>query len=291
MGVGEKFKTFCEGLTIPTEDRQTISKRCKAITLRLNKDFWGSESEVDHSFYTGSYGRGTATRGCSDIDLLMVLPVELYEKYKAYTSNGPSALLQAVKKSIATTYSTTDIGADGQVVVVSFTDGVQFEVVPGFAAEGGGYIFPDSNNGGSWKFTNPKPEIRAVQELNEATKGNMVNLCRMVRRWRDQHGVYMGGLLVDTFCYKFLSEWAHKERGYLFYDWMTRDFFRYLSEIDDTQEYWIAPGSGQRVNRKGSFSKKAKAAYEQAVKAIEHEGKGQETSANTCWRAIYGTGF
>lgn len=288
MGVGEKFRAFCEGLTIPADARQIIAKRCRGITWRLNKDFWDSESETSHSFYTGSYGRGTATRGCSDIDLIMELPVAVYNRYKAYTSNGPSALLQAVKRSIVTTYSTTDVGADGQVVLVTFSDGIHFEVVPGFPVQGGGYIFPDSNNGGMWRFTNPKPEIEAVREVNDITGGNLTNLARLVRRWRDQNGVYMGGLLVDTFCHRFLSDWSYRDKGYVYYDWMTRDFFKYLSELDDAQEYWMAPESGQRVNRKGPFRMKATTAYRNALKAVEYEAQGESEAADIYWRLIYG---
>lgn len=291
MSVAEKFRDYAATLTIPSDDRQTISTRCKSITKRLNRDFWGSDSDVNHSFYTGSYGRGTATRGCSDIDLIMELPVETYHRFDAYKTNGQSALLQAVKNSVATTYPNTIMGADGQVVVVWFSDHTRFEVVPAFAADGGGYLFPDSNGGGSWRFTNPKPEIQALAWSDAASKGNLKNLARLARRWRDNSEVYMGGLLVDTFCHRFMESWEHRDKSYLYYDYMTRDFFAFLKDIDDSQQYWIAPGSGQRVDRKGSFQRKAKTAYENALEAVRHEAKGEEWSANQYWRAIYGTGF
>ena len=34
--------------------------RYKEITKAVNRTFWNSESETDHSRYVGSYGRGTA---------------------------------------------------------------------------------------------------------------------------------------------------------------------------------------------------------------------------------------
>ena len=60
------------------------------------------------------------------------------------------ALLQSVKSSIEKTYSTSNIGADGQVIQVTFTDGITFEVVPVFTNKGGSYTFPDTNSGGRW---------------------------------------------------------------------------------------------------------------------------------------------
>lgn len=287
MGVAEKFEKFCGRLTI--DNRPTIAARYQAITLRLNKDFWSSESEVDHSFYTGSYGRDTAARGTSDVDVIMALPADVYHRYDKHAGNGQSALLQAVRSSIQKTYSSTDVGADGQVVVVGFTDDMVFEVVPGFLCEDKTYAFPDSNDGGRWRYTNPKPEIKAIGDLNKVTNGNLVNLARMVRKWRDANGIRLGGLLVDTFCYRFLSDWQYKDKGFVYYDWMTKDFFEYLSKEDDTKTYWLAPGSNQQANKKGPFAKAAKAAHNRAVEAIAHEGKNEDWAANQDWSAIYGS--
>ena len=287
VGIGERFKTFCERLTI--DNRSDVSARYKAITKRLNKDFWGSESETDNSFYTGSYGRGTAARGCSDIDVIMALPSDVYYQYDKHKNNGQSALLQAVRDSILKTYSSTAVGADGQVVAVSFTGGMVFEIVPAFACDDGTYTFPNSNGGGAWRSTNPKPEIKAIGDLNTLTKGNMVNLARMVRKWRDANGVNLGGLLVDTLCYNFLSDWTSKDKGYLYYDFMTRDFFEFLAKEDDNKAYWLAPGSRQQANRKGPFSRAAKTAQNHAITAIAHDNKGEEWSANKEWGAIYGS--
>jgi len=58
MGVGEDFKTFCNKLTI--NNRDNIETRCKAITKRLNLDFWNLYSDTAHRLYVGSYGRDTA---------------------------------------------------------------------------------------------------------------------------------------------------------------------------------------------------------------------------------------
>ncbi|WP_196594496.1 SMODS domain-containing nucleotidyltransferase [Pectinatus sottacetonis] len=42
--------------------RKTISTRYQRITKAVNRAFWDSESEMEHSMYTGSYGRGTAIK-------------------------------------------------------------------------------------------------------------------------------------------------------------------------------------------------------------------------------------
>ncbi|MDP2104321.1 MAG: nucleotidyltransferase, partial [Candidatus Gracilibacteria bacterium] len=78
---------------------------------------------------------------------------------------------------------------------------------------------------------------------------------------------------------------------FIYYDWMIRDFFLYLSNLDENQEYWLAPGSNQRVNRKGSFNYKARQAYNRALDAIVYEDKDMPNCANGEWREIFGSKF
>src|SRR4028118_1233970 len=148
MQVAFNFRTLCNNLTVEQTTRRTIAERYETINWRLNLDFWRTSDP--HSLYVGSYGRGTAVRGFSDLDIIFILPPHLEAKYNAYQYNGQSALLKAVKHSLQKTYPTTDIGGDGQVVVIQFTDNIKFEVVPVFEKKDGSFSYPDSNNGGSW---------------------------------------------------------------------------------------------------------------------------------------------
>ena len=141
MGLAGWFNEFCSNLKV--KDGGIISTRYKKITKRLNTDYWSTESDTSHSLYVGSYGRGTAIQGFSDLDMIFQLPCSQYERYDNYSGNGQSALLQAVKKSIEKTYSTTSISGDGQVILVSFNDGITFEVVPVFINKDDSFKYPD----------------------------------------------------------------------------------------------------------------------------------------------------
>ena len=116
---------------IDKDTRSLISTRYKRITKAVNTEFWNNTSETAHSRYVGSYGRGTAIN-VSDIDVLMELPNEEYEYFTSLTGNGQSRLLQAVKDAIIDTYPNTNVKGDGQVVVVNFSDGMKFEILPAF---------------------------------------------------------------------------------------------------------------------------------------------------------------
>lgn len=290
MGVYEDFKTFCSNLSIPNHVRSSISQRYRRITRRLNLDFWDIDSETQHSMYVGSYGRGTAIKGFSDLDMIFWLPKEYFYRYSGYSYNGQSAMLQDVRRSLLQTYPSTEIGGDGQVVVVSFTDGITFEVVPAFLNEDGSFTYPDSNDGGRWRKTNPKPEIEAIASMDAICNGNLKRLCKMVRAWKRTWNVPMGGLLIDTLAYRFLQDWKYKEESFLYYDWMSRDFFKFLSEEPD-RTYWLAVGSGQYIWGKGNFQNKAKKCYNLSLKAIEYYSNEQNWSARRVWREIYGNAF
>ena len=103
FNVGIAFERFCSSLKMSESDQKTISMRYHSITRRINTDYWGSSSDVNHSLYVGSYGRDTEIFS-SDIDMLIQLPYDTYAKFNSYSSNGQSALLQEVKHVIEKTY-------------------------------------------------------------------------------------------------------------------------------------------------------------------------------------------
>lgn len=282
MTVAEMFEQFLNNLGI--DNKEQISDRYGEITCAINQAFRDTDSKTANSLQVGSYGRGTAIKGVSDLDMLYFMPAASWERYK---DGRQSVLLQDVKNAIKDRYSRTEMWGDGQVVVVSFGN-QEIEVVPVFEQEDGSFIYPNTNNGGSWPTTKPRSEISAILAMDKVKNGNFRHLCRMARAWKNKHGVAMGGLLIDTLAYRFLESTAeYDSKSYLYYDLMARDYFKYLSELED-QDYYLAPGSNQRVLVKKKFQKKAKKAYDLCLKAIEAEG--QEGSSRK-WKKVFGRPF
>lgn len=290
MSVATNFETFCNDLLIGTSLRSTISTRYLNICTRLNKDFWNMDTDSGGR-YIGSFGRNTANGRISDIDMLFEMSLSTYNTYDSYIGNGQSALLQAVKKSIATTYPSTDPKGDGQIVVVKFADGMKIEVLPAFKKSDDSYTFADSNNGGSWKTTNPIPEIKAVTNGDELTNYNLRRLCRITRAWKYYCDVPINGLLIDSLAFRFLTNWSYRDKSYLYYDWMCRDFFEYLNNQTENQTIWYAIGSSQLIYNPDNFRYKATVAFNKAKEAIQYQTDDKEWSAKQKWREIYGNRF
>ncbi|MGO6783317.1 SMODS domain-containing nucleotidyltransferase [Rhizobium ruizarguesonis] len=291
MGVAEEFTQFKNAYNIDKELISSIASRYQRITGQLNKDFRDTDSKTANSLYVGSYGRDTSAKGISDLDMAYTLPGSLYYQYDAYTTNGQSALLQAVKKSIQNTYTTSESFGDGQVVVVKFTDGITFEVLPVFDNKAGTWTYPNANNGGSWQICNPRAEIEAIHIRNLASNRNLKHLCRMMRVWRDHNDAPMSGALVDTLAYQFIETWAHRDKSFLYHDYMARDFLKYLCDQDKDKSYWRMPGSSSYVWKKGNFQSKALIDYNIAVAAcgLLKEEEGSQRRAK--WRSVFGPTF
>jgi hypothetical protein len=290
MSVATYFEEFCNDLLIGTSLRSTISTRYLSICTRLNKDFWNMDTDSGGR-YIGSYGRNTANGWISDIDMLFEMPLSIYNTYNNYIGNGQSALLQAVKTSIQKTYPSTSLKGDGQIVLVKFSDYMEIEVLPAFKNSDNSYTFADSNGGGRWKTTNPIPEINAVATGDSLTNNNLRRLCRMTRAWKHYCNVPINGLLIDTLAYRFLTNWRYRDKSYLYYDWMCRDFFEYLKNQTENQTTWYAIGSSQSIYNPDNFRYKAAIAFNKAEDAIQFQSDDKEWSAKQKWKEIYGSRF
>ena len=282
MSIADTFKQFLSNLAV--DNAQAISDRYGEITCALNKKFRDTESKTANTLQVGSYGRHTAIKGISDLDMLYIMPKGEWDNYK---NGGQSKLLSDAAAAIRARYPKTTLRVDRLVVQAVYSN-FTVEAQPVFEQDDGSFKYPDTYNGGSWKITKPREEIKAMSEFVADKNDNLRRLCKMARAWKNKHGVGIGGLLIDTLAHNFLKSTSeYDDKSYLYYDYMSRDFFAYLKELPK-QDYFAALGSGQRVKVKKQFQRKAKKAYELCLKAIEAEGKDNQ---NDKWRAVYGRLF
>lgn len=246
--------------SISLDTRQLISKRYHTITKAVNKEFWYSTSDVDHSLYVGSYGRGTAI-DASDIDILLELTEADYNRYDMAKGNGQSRLLQAVKDSILSAYSNSHIRADGQVVVINFSDGMKFEILPVFKSNWSGYKYPDTNMGGNWKTTNPKAEQDAMREKNSSSRGLLFDTCKHIRRIHTDYfkSYHLSGIVIDSFVFKSMGDWhwlspgEESGGGTITYEETLLNYYNNSSLNGLVSLTLPAPGSNQSVDTKNSM--------------------------------------
>jgi len=282
MSTAEMFCEFIDNLKI--KNTEVISVRYGELTAALNKKFRDTESKTDNTLQVGSFGRKTGINGISDLDMLYIMPKTKWDNYK---DGGQLRLLQHTRDAISNRYPSTKVRIDRLVVTVTYQN-FHVEVQPVFEQEDKSYKYPDTKENGAWRITRPKEEMDAIASMDAAKNSNLRRLCKMARAWKNKHGVGMGGLLIDTLAYNFLNSISdYDDKSYLYYDWLSRDFFKYLSDLPEQSEY-AAPGSRQRVKVKKKFQRRAKKAYDLCLEAIKAEG---QNNVSEKWKAVYGRPF
>lgn len=251
---------------IDKKTRILTALRYHVITQVINKEFWHINNNKLHSFYVGSYGRGTAIKS-SDIDILLELPEDEYNRFDRMKGNGQSRLIQAVKNNLVSRYPRTEIHGDGQVVVVNFSDGMKLELLPAFKQESEFekimYKYPDTNMGGKWKSTNPKKEQEAMKRKNDYLESNglLFDTCKHMRFIRDNFftSFHLSGIVIDTFVYSVIDKWHWVREGEIsenssleLSDYLLQKFNK-LTNDGYNSPILHAPGSGQNVSTKDSI--------------------------------------
>ena len=216
------------------------------------------------------------------------MPNSLWETYE----DKPGNLLSDVKEALRDRYPKTKMRTDNLVVVVDFSD-FKIEVQPVFEFLDDGekvvsYKYPTTKDGGAYKVTKPRHEQQAMIDFKQNHGAHHRLLCKMLRAWKDNVGLPMGGLLIDTLAYRFCTSHPEFDKcGYASFGRLTTEFFEYLKD-EPKQDYYLALGSKQRVKVKSAFQSKAKQAYKECNKALEETS---EETKHKRWRNVFGNSF
>lgn len=124
MGISDDFKTFLDNIKI--DNAATIALRYREVTAALNRNFRDTESKGANSLQVGSYGRWTAIKGISDLDMIYIMPAAKWDTYK---DGGHYKLLHDAKQAIKRRYPSTIVKVDRLVVRVLYRD-FHIEVMP-----------------------------------------------------------------------------------------------------------------------------------------------------------------
>ena len=291
MDINTWFKEFYQSIYMSTDIVSKVRLRYKSITKRINEEYWNSSSETNRSLYVGSYGRGTAIYA-SDIDIVVELPWTVKTRFDGRHGNIQSQLLSEVKDKLKKTYSTSKISSDGQVIVIDFSDGIKFEIVPAFKFDDNSYYYPDTNNGGSWKTMNPRLELEYFNARNKTHNLTMKKLCRMLRCWKETHNMDIPGELLDSIVYNFYLDANYVDKNpFLYFDFITRDLFAYLYK--NAYGICLTPGTYRVLKLKYPYltQNKALEMYNKSIKAIQLCNDEYKYSAKDKWKEIYGEKF
>lgn len=275
-----EYNTFISNITLTTAQSEDAQTKYTGVCKKLYSKYYSGDYNEGCKFLFGSYKTKTNVRPLTadqDVDVLFKIPKETFERFKAYKSNGQSALLQEVKTTLQEKYTTTEkIKAWGKVVLVQFSDNHHnVEVLPAYEQDDGTFLIPNSEYGGRWETFDPRAEIKKFEESNERTQGLTRKLCKMLKSWvhNTTSMTYKSYKLMNEVI-PFLDETYPSGKGNRSYSKIVFDFFDYMSSLceNDIKTY---------VNT----------ALERARKACEYEDNDKLIEASDEWRKIFGDVF
>jgi hypothetical protein len=286
IAVRQRFTQFHSNLSLtPTQFLDGMTKRNGVVNC-LNRRYYGSTSDTDNSFLVGSWGKDTAMRPPRDVDLYFLLPVAVHTRFQGHVWNRQSALLQEVKAALTETYPDTDMSGDGQVVVVRFGS-YSVEVVPAFLLTNGQYWICNTNDGGSYKETDPWAEVGYINTIDQANNGNLRPLIRMLKAWQAYCSVPIKSFQLELLAADFISNSPWRLRDFFWFDWITRDFFAYL--YHRANAFISVPGTLETIYLGNDWQSRAESAYRRAVKACDHDQYNRVDAAGEEWQKLFGS--
>jgi hypothetical protein len=213
----------------------------------------------------------------------------VYTRFEQRQGNKQSQLLQEVKETLEAEYVTTSMRGDGQVVVVDFADDHGVEVVPAFLLQNGKYWICNTRGQGSYKQIDPAAEIEAINASDVNSRATTREFVRMLKRWQRQCNVQdcLKSFQIELIVMDFLKTVSYDLHSRALYDWLVRDFFRYL--LNQNNGYVVVPGTLEMVELADGWVSRAQTAYDRAVKASLFEEREMPTSAREEWQKIFGT--
>ncbi len=264
------FDELLRRIKLTKLQREDAKRKYTGIAKKLHDKYYVSEYNGNTKLIIGSYGKKTNIRPPGDVDLLFKIPLETYERFFEYKSNGPASLLQEIKGILAEKYTTTDsIKAWGKVVLVEFSDGTHnVELLPAIEIDGV-FIIPNSENDGSWDSFDVRTEIDALSESNNSTNGLTRRLIRIMKCWKQQNSTMtLKSYQIEELCIKFLEQFDSPELS---------SMGNLISELLE----WL------HLNTEVDMTN-IRTAYSRAQKALIYEANGQFIEACNEWKKIFG---
>ena len=288
------FEQFLGELELRTPERLNAEGKADRIARSLFAKYYPDQTFNPSSYVkVGSYGKGTATRPPTDLDMLFILPWDLYTRVEALTGNKQSQLLQEVRRTLLVTFPNTDLAADGQVVVAPFQT-YNVDIAPAFrftdGTLNGQYLIAHTPDGGKWRLSNPVAEYAWLQQTDAATAGKVTHLIKMLKAWKRECNVEIKSICLEILANVFVTQWEFRHQTIFYYDWMIRDFFAFML-THGTGSTARPAGIAEQIPFGERWQSKANSAYARALKACDYEHKDDGTAASLGWQNIFGTQF
>jgi len=274
MAIQEQFEEFYNKIKLTKAQKDDAITKYNGVCKKLHDHFYTNQDYTGSTkLLIGSYGKRTNIRPPRDVDVIFIMPEEIFDKYDKSDSNGQSQLLQDIRAILSKKYTTTDkISGWGKIVLVQFSDDTHnVELLPAWEHEDKQFVIPNTEEGGSWETWDPRSEIKNINNSDDEAKGKTRALIRMTKKWVDNCSVKLKSFKIERTVLKFINPEEHARENY---SDLIKDFFDHFKSNSD----------------KDSKSHLT-TAFNRAKMACEYEKEGNIDKATQEWKKIYGDDF
>lgn len=274
MSIQKQFEEFYNKIRLTPTQKEDARTKYTSVCKTLHNYYYPTiEYTGDTKLLIGSYGKHTHIRPPRDIDVIFIMPPGKFEQYNDNTSNKQSQLLQDIRKILVDRYPTTDkISAWGKIVLIEFGDNTHsVELVPAWEQSDGSFMIPNSENGGSWEYWNPKEGIEKIRKSNDDNNQKTIPLIRMIKKWTDNCTVALKSFQIEEKIVGFINS----TNCNLEYSALVKDFFQNL--VSTTYDVSVKSHVLTALNR--------------ATKACELEANDKLEAAADEWKKVFGDDF
>lgn len=285
---GARFAALLANLALTPRQRASGNIAWRNLARRLNGMYWGLDKDFQsNTLLLGSWGKRTAIRPPTDVDMLFVLPGEFLGRYRDQIGriNAPSRVLQLMRSRLLNHYPDTAIRGDGPVLSVPLAS-MQVEVVPAFEF-GTRFKTCHTSDGGSFRIWDPTAELRALENSNRRTFGNTRDLIRLVKCWRRQTNVPLKPFALELLAVAFLDHWKSAPVDIDEYPRMIAQFFTYLA--NRARGRVSVPGAKETLWFGDEWEVRASRAARYSRQAITWSHDGDLAEAGRWWQVLFGT--
>lgn len=285
LTVEAAFREFESAIALTEAQREKMRTRAARVKDLLVASFPADcDAPIDASRLMGSGARGTIIRPLDDIDVLAVFENKnsVFEKYR----HNSQSFLYWVRQRIDARTDVRKVGARGQAVRLFYTDGLNVDIAPTFAVNGGGYFLPAGD--GSWLRTDPPKQEQWAQERESSLSSQFKRRVRILKRWNNIHSCRLDSWQLEVMVGTVFTSMSsnHREGVQKFFGWAgsyihVQDPDGYGGDLAAALTY------SQESEIKNSFSTN----HQRASEAVKAEEARDHKEAIRLWRIILGDDF
>lgn len=295
MPIPRRFSILIERITPSATETTAYSTHLKTVGNAVE-----AALEINRTERIGSFSRGSAVKGVSDLDLMVVLSSN--ERKWGRSTTSSTTVLNKIKDALTSRFNATGIRNSGNAVVLSFASGRRsVDVVPAFferpyRGSATGYtnypIFTIPDGAGGWLETSPQIHGAALSHEDERSGYKLKRVAMLAKYW----AALRTNVRLHSFHSEILIASTQISTGPRSYAAILHDLFKHIADRggqgirDPLGISGVIPSSTGRASAE-RLAEAANAALGHSTRALRAEAEGDIAEAIRQWKLVFAGHF